>query len=86
VVGRLGGDEFVVVVPDAAETELEARAASLSEQLDRLEVPAAAQALYRGARVGAALAEPGEPPELLIRRATQHMRTNKRRRKGDRAA
>jgi diguanylate cyclase (GGDEF)-like protein len=85
-VARLGGDEFMVVVPRADAAELEARAASLSAELDRVDVPPAAQALYRGATVGATLAEPGEPPDLLLRRATHQMRTAKRRRKSDRAA
>lgn len=82
-VARLGGDEFMLVVPETGAAALEARAGSLSDRLDRLPVPPAAQALYRGASVGFAVAGPGESPELVIRRATQHMRTRKRRRTSD---
>jgi diguanylate cyclase (GGDEF)-like protein len=81
---RLGGDEFMLLVPNATAAELEHRADALAHRLDRLEVPAKARDLYHGASVGVALAERGELSNAAIQRASEQMKSQKRRRKSDR--
>jgi diguanylate cyclase (GGDEF)-like protein len=81
---RLGGDEFVVVLPGVSEQRARMRAEELTGVLDRLAVPDDLEALFHGASVGAATAVPGEDSRAVLRRASNEMRSRKRRRKTDR--
>jgi diguanylate cyclase (GGDEF)-like protein len=81
---RLGGDEFVVVLPGVSEQRARMRAEELTGVLDRLAVPDDLDSLFHGASVGAATAVPGEDSRAVLRRASNEMRSRKRRRKTDR--
>jgi PleD family two-component response regulator len=81
---RLGGDEFVVLVPGADAGRARMPAEELTGVLDRVAVPDDLVALFHGASVGFATAEPGEDPRAALRRAGGEMRSRKRRRKTDR--
>ena len=81
---RLGGDEFVVVLPGADGPRARLRAEELTEVLDRVAVPDDLESLFYGASVGAATAVPGEDSRAVLRRASNEMRSRKRRRKTDR--
>jgi diguanylate cyclase (GGDEF)-like protein len=81
---RLGGDEFVVVLPEVDEPGARMRAEELTGVLDRVAVPHDLESLFHGASVGAATAVPGEDSRAVLRRASNEMRSRKRRRKTDR--
>jgi diguanylate cyclase (GGDEF)-like protein len=81
---RLGGDEFVVVLPATDAPDARRRAETLTAVLDSVALPDDLAALFQGASVGAATAEPGEEPRATLRRASAEMRSRKRRRKTDR--
>ena len=81
---RLGGDEFVLVLPDVDEQRARLRAEELTALLDSVAVPDDLGSLFQGASVGAATAEPGEDSLAVLRRASNEMRSRKRRRKTDR--
>ncbi len=80
-VGRLGGDEFVVVLPDADEPAARALAR-------RLRTPLAVRVdgapLRVGLSVGVVALQPGESPEVALRRADVAMYRDKRARAGRR--
>jgi diguanylate cyclase (GGDEF)-like protein len=84
LVARLGGDEFVVVLPDLDEQGARLRAEEFTDVLDGLSVPDDLESLFHGASVGAATAVPGEDSRAVLRRASNEMRSRKRRRKTDR--
>ena len=84
VAARLGGDEFVVVLPGADEQHARRRAEELTAVLDAVAVPEDLHSLFQGASVGAATAVPGEDARAVLRRASNEMRSRKRRRKTDR--
>jgi len=84
VAARLGGDEFVVVLPGADEQHARRRAEELTAVLDAVAVPEDLHSLFQGASVGAATAVPGEDSRAVLRRASNEMRSRKRRRKTDR--
>ena len=52
--------------------------------LDAVAVPEDLHSLFQGASVGAATAVPGEDSRAVLRRASNEMRSRKRRRKTDR--
>jgi diguanylate cyclase (GGDEF)-like protein len=81
---RLGGDEFVVVLPDADAQRARMRAEELTQVLDAVAVPDDLHSLFHGASVGAATGVPGEDSRAVLRRASNEMRSRKRRRKTDR--
>jgi diguanylate cyclase (GGDEF)-like protein len=81
---RLGGDEFVVVLPGADGQRARMRAEELTTVLDAVSVPDDLDSLFHGASVGAATAVPGEDSRAVLRRASNEMRSRKRRRKTDR--
>ena len=80
---RLGGDEFVVVLPEANGEQARRRAEELTAVLDAVGVLDDLQSLFYGASVGAATAVPGEDSRAVLRRASNEMRSRKRRRKTD---
>ena len=81
---RLGGDEFVVVLSGADGQRARQRAEELTAVLDGVAVPDDVHSLFYGASVGAATAVPGEDSRAVLRRASNEMRSRKRRRKTDR--
>lgn len=81
---RLGGDEFVVVLPEADGQRARLRAEELTIVLDRVALPGDLESSFHGASVGAATAVPGEDSRAVLRRASNEMRSRKRRRKTDR--
>ena len=81
---RLGGDEFVVVLPGADDRRGRMRAEELTQVLDAVAVPDDLHSLFHGASVGAATGVPGEDSRAVLRRASNEMRSRKRRRKTDR--
>jgi GGDEF domain-containing protein len=81
---RLGGDEFVVVLPAADGQRARMRAEELTQVLDAVAVPDDLHSLFHGASVGAATGVAGEDSRAVLRRASNEMRSRKRRRKTDR--
>lgn len=77
-VGRMGGDEFVVVLR-AIQTADDARGIA-RKLIDAVEVPFAIEgrSLRVSASVGIAVAEPGEDPDLVLRRADEALYAAKR--------
>jgi hypothetical protein len=73
-----------VLLPEADARRAQIRAEELTGVLDRVAVPADLEALFHGASVGFATAQPGEDPRAALRRAGGEMRSRKRRRKTDR--
>jgi diguanylate cyclase (GGDEF)-like protein len=81
---RLGGDEFVLLMPDTGRRHARIRADELTRILDQLVLPDDLAALFQGASVGAATANPHEDPREALIRAGTEMRSRKRRRRSDR--
>ncbi len=73
------GDEFACVLQPGADGP--ARATSLEQELDRLEITAPHKAFYRGASVGHATSTPDDTAETLIARAARSMHERKRKRR-----
>ena len=84
LVARYGGDEFVVMIEGVAAASARQRADEITSVLDRLKLPDAISALFRGASVGWATVEPNESAPVALSRAAAEMRSRKRRRKTDR--
>ena len=84
LVVRYGGDEFVVMIEGASATYARERADEITAVIDRITLPPATSALFRGASVGWATVEPNESAATALARAAAEMRSRKRRRKTDR--
>ena len=84
LVARYGGDEFVVMIEGLAASHARERADEITTVLDRMQLPPAIAALFRGASVGWATVEAGESAPAALSRAAAEMRSRKRRRKTDR--
>jgi len=84
LVVRYGGDEFVVMIEGAGAAYSRERADEITAVIDRITLPPATSALFRGASVGWATVEPNESAATALARAAAEMRSRKRRRKTDR--
>ncbi|HEY3766921.1 MAG TPA: diguanylate cyclase, partial [Gaiellales bacterium] len=72
------GDEFCLLMPGADEGVTERRCEELQRLLAELDMPATHRHVYRGASVGGATREPGEPLSETIARASRAMHERKR--------
>ena len=80
---RFGGDEFVLVMPGMARASAVRRVDELTALLDTLTLPDDLADLFHGASVGSATAAEDDDLWEILRRATNEMRSRKRRRKSD---
>ncbi len=72
LVARLGGDEFVVLRPRATDTDAQALASHIADEVAR---PFAARhrLVTIGISVGVALSTPGDAADRLLAAADRHM-------------
>jgi diguanylate cyclase (GGDEF)-like protein len=72
------GDEFCLLLPGSDEEATRRRCERLQQLLADLEVPETHRHVYRGASVGGAAREPGEPIAETLARASRAMHERKR--------
>lgn len=69
VVARIGGEEFAVIVPNAGHDELRRFAEKLRHEISRVSLPVGDVRLGVTASIGIAVANPGDGPGSLSKRA-----------------
>jgi len=77
-VGRYGGEEFLAVIPDADEATALQIAERMRRRISMNPVVFNANPILLTATIGVALSQPGDTPELLLRRADLALYSGKR--------
>src|SRR5262249_10382561 len=77
VVGRFGGDEFVMLLWNATESQVRAKAQAHEAMIASLQVPFADLVLHAGATAGVALLGADDPTSSVCERAEADMSAQK---------